>query len=186
MGYAEAVAESATVFTVEPEAAPSAGPPVMGLVLGVGSPFALIMLFIAPMAGLIFGAALSFLGKWVGGVPSRRRPEPRPQSTFRVSPANITTGAISRPVRDIHRPVIRNLVSDKMNTKRDEIVAGNANFAAGRNVAMRMNAGLEKLSYRVDVESGGSATTLGAGLTEAGAFGLAKDIQAITGLELHQ
>jgi len=192
MAYKKTNEGSATVFTVEPEPVPSSTRTLLIVLFIAGVPFVLGVMLLNFIAGLvaialIWGAA-KVLGALMSAAPASTAY--RTQSTFRVTPEAIVKDGLTISVKDIHRLILRNHISTAMAGMETVIVSnstyGAANYNTGRSVGMARNRAMEQISNRVDVESGGRATTLAGGLTDAAAFGLAKDIQAITGVELYR
>lgn len=187
MPYTKTNDGTTVVFTVEPEPVPGAASSIGKTLMFIGIPFALMMMCLGSVIGAMAILAI-FFGS--GALVGKRREKSakarayREPATFRVSNTEISKDRKVIAVKDIHRIIIRNHMLSALEGT-ETVVVGNANYMAGRSAAMEHNRALEEISYRVDVESGGTATTLAGGLTETAAFGLAKDIQAITGLDFY-
>ena len=96
----------------------------------------------------------------------------RSPASFKANSAALIANGVTFPREDIHRLIMRNHVSGA----EGELYGNNM---AAIQMANKRAKQLAEVSYRVDVESGGKATTLAGGLTEVTAYGLLKDASAV-------
>ena len=141
-------------------------PAVLSVVMGAGvaSSGGIPYLWVL---GLIFAllAGLVLLMEHRGGNPAAAR-------SFRVSPDGIETGDAVLRRGDIHKLNIRNKFAGNIEVvydARQGMPTGTAMGLAGRRA-------LAEVAYRVEVEAGGKAYVLAAGLDEATARGLVAEV----------
>lgn len=113
----------------------------------------------------------------------------REPADFKVDTSGITTKGVVFPKDEIHRLIIRNHLSGSESSYIVHAVGGNfaANFGGALSASSQMvhqkRVRVRSLvSFRVDLEAAGKATTLAGGLTETTAYGLMTDIGNIIGL----
>lgn len=155
------------LFAVVPASAPI---PIADLVL------TLICVFFPPLL-LIMGAILFWK------IKGPKAGKYRQKSKIEISPTEIVANEKRIPVTDIHRLIIRNHITGLELPSGVPVVTGNFGAAAGATIGaigLHIQKGqlekLSKVSYRVDVESGGRATTLAGGLDETTSYGLMREI----------
>ena len=184
----------AVLFNVNP-----ASPPQPVLTFWIVSAIALAGSVAGGSIGitLFFASLIAFGSFWTKKGPPIARY--RKASSFLVSPAGIEICGQTIKTSDVHRLIIRNHIKVRNGT---EIVVGYggptvsavgaigaaATGAAAAGLAISDRAGqkaeqrLQAVSYRVEVEAGGKATTLAGGLYEIVAFGIMSDVGNIMGL----
>lgn len=156
------------------EVIPAKGPLPIGL--GIA---ALFLFFIGLGVHIVFSLFLVASVGYVMFKNYRQSHLYRTPASFTVSKDGVRhdNGFIS--VEDIHRAIIRNHVN---NADVDLVAYNNMHAVSVNNEAKRLNK-LAPISYRLDIESGGKATTLAGGLNETTAYGLMTDVGNIVGLQ---
>lgn len=133
-----------------------------------------------------FIGTIAFFGviAWLQTVtPSARRY--RKPSRFSVSGGGISVRGTQINRCDIHRVIIRNHVlsaDDSSIVAPWDNSAGAAAAALGGAAGRRFRNRLGAISYRVELEASGVATTLAGGLNESTAFAVLSDVSRILGL----
>jgi hypothetical protein len=156
--------------------------------------FAMIMAAICCVIGLLFFFNSSpFIGLflfcscglflWIATKDWRPKPHQR-KATFRVTPSAIETNGRTFNKEEIHRLIVRNGVTDlventgfKAGRSRDGLAGG---AAISSHQQMKK---LSKIAHSLELEAGGKAYTLAAGIDEPTAFGLLKDVRNVIGVE---
>jgi hypothetical protein len=111
--------------------------------------------------------------------------------TIKVSPATIDINGKAVPTSELHRLILRNHVDGTevfggVQQYGGGVSAGlqNAGAALGQHLEKKRIQKLAEISYRLDAEHGGKATTLAGGLNETTAYGLMTDVSNILGLSV--
>jgi hypothetical protein len=152
---------------------------------GIGVPLVgvgLLFMFVEFWIGLFltaFGALflyLIFYKGWWGY--HKLRCEKREKNTFSITPTELRVTGLALSISNIHRFTLRNHVT---NQARSAGATGTGvavipvSIAVGQQIFARWQARLARVSWRVDVEANGKASTLGFGLDETTAHGLMED-----------
>jgi hypothetical protein len=179
MSYTKNQQGQVTVFQTLPEHAPI--------------PFQMLWLGIVPSIWFAFIGWQMVVGTfvlfgtfaWLQSIlPSARRY--RKPSKFTVSPDEVTVDGKQIARRDIHRVILRNhVLSDYVPVV---VVSSPHNVIdqtdSGAKIGALHKSKLGAVSYRVDVEAGGVATTLAGGLNETTAFGVLSDVSSVLGMSV--
>lgn len=180
MGYTKSEQGQATTFVTQPEAVP-----VPWGLAALGVLPVVIFLFISIPAALVFAAIFAALiwARMKVGPAARKHRLP---STFSVSPEGVSIEGRSIRQKDIHRAIIRNHVLSGGNPS--EVITlhqglGAMHAAASGAAKAKFKGQLADISYRVDVEAGGTPHTLAGGLNESTAFAVLSDVSGILGLQ---
>lgn len=172
---AESLPDGRTRFTVTPAPVPRLGCLLMTLA-GLGAILGGILFSVlGPLmfVGLVGGAILGWKGGalfWKRSLDKRRAPG----GTFIAGPAGLEVNGQTIPADRLHQLVIRN----GMDLARETSVVTNATTAQRHaNIAIAA-----QVSYMLQAESGGRATTLAGGMTETCATGLRADVARAMGM----
>ena len=174
MAYSKDIQGAVTRFAVEPEKLP-----LPYSLIGIGVvPIVILSLVFSLAVGLAFAVLFAaVLWARLKLFPAARNF--RTASTFSVSPEGVTINGKLIARQDIHRAVIRNHVFDNDSgviTLRQGV--GAMSMAANAKAKSQ----LADVSYRVDIEAGGTPHTLASGLKEPAAFAVLSDVSAVLGL----
>jgi hypothetical protein len=174
-GYGKTLDGGATRFDTEPFGPPI---PIMEAVyLGALCAFLIALI---PAFGLIVSLVAGLL--WTFTMyRSPKATKWRAPSSFKASAEGVEFGGVTFLARDIHRLVIRNHVSG-LESSGPRFAFG-AMDAASIHMRSKRLRKLAPVCYRLDLESGGKATTLAGGLDEPAAYGLMREAGAVLGFE---
>jgi hypothetical protein len=179
-GYDAKQMGDATEISTVPEPVPQ--PYVLVAIPGV------LLVLIALSMGIVWGvlAAGFVYGAMYLLTHSKQSTLYRTPARFSVSPNGIQVGGNTIPRDSIHRIIVRNHVrsaaGDVMVVADGHPNSGQQNMVAGMNWAVSK---LGPISYRVDAESRGVATTLAGGLTESTAFAIMSDVSKTLGMSVN-
>lgn len=173
MAYSKDIQGAVARFTVEPEAVP-----LPYSLIGISVVPVVILAFVSITGAVVCAAVLAaVLWLRMKVFPSARHF--RSASSFSVSPEGVTIDGKLIRRQDIHRAVIRNHVFDN-----DSGVITLQQGLGAMSVAAnaRAKSQLADVSYRVDIEAGGTPHTVASGLKEPAAFAVLSDVSAVLGL----
>jgi len=173
MAYSKETQGETARFTVEPESVPL---PLSLIGMGV-IPLA-ILAFVCITGGLVFAAIFAAV-LWLRMKVFSSARQFRSASTFSVSPEGVTIDGKLIRRRDIHRAVIRNHVFDNDS---GVITLHQGLGAMSMAANAKAKSQLADVSYRVDIEAGGTPHTVASGLEEPAAFAVLSDVSALLGL----
>lgn len=170
-GYGKTLDGGVTRFDTEPS-----GPPIPIMEAVMLSAICVFMIALVPAFGLIFSLVVGLLYVFAM-YRSPKATKWRAPSSFKVSAEGVEFGGMTFLTRDIHRLIIRNHVNGAESSG-NQYAFGPMHGASVQLHAKRLRA-LVPVSYRLDMEVGGKATTLAGGLDEPAAYGLMREVSAI-------
>lgn len=170
MPYRKQAENHSTTFYVQPEEAPSL---LKALLLPIAIPL-LISWALSFYFGLILTAGLAI---WIYFAQrSRNVTQYRHPVNFSANANGVTFNGTFYKKEDIHRLIIRNHMNEQYVFVSD-YQAYHAPVSTARGLQLRQR--LTAVSYRVDMESNGTAIALAGGLTEPTAYAILADVSRL-------